>query len=44
MTTASDVSHAGRALIRREIFTREGSLVASVAQEALVTERDGASS
>lgn len=44
MTTASDVSHAGRALIRREIFTREGLLVASVAQEALVTERDGANS
>lgn len=32
----SDVSHAGRAFTRRQVYTREGQLVASIAQEALV--------
>jgi len=36
--TTSDVCHAGRALTRREVFARDGRLLASVAQEALVTE------
>jgi acyl-CoA thioesterase-2 len=36
--TTTDVCHAGRALTRREVFARDGRLLASVAQEALVTE------
>jgi acyl-CoA thioesterase-2 len=35
--TTSEIAVGGRALSRREIFTRDGALVASVAQEALVT-------
>jgi acyl-CoA thioesterase-2 len=41
MTTASDVSHGGRAFTRREVYTRDGLLVASIAQEALVGAGDG---
>jgi acyl-CoA thioesterase-2 len=36
METISEVAHAGRGLSRRRIFTRDGSLIASAAQEALV--------
>jgi acyl-CoA thioesterase-2 len=36
VTTRSDVAHAGRAFTSREVYTREGSLVASIVQEALV--------
>jgi acyl-CoA thioesterase-2 len=34
--SASDVCSAGRAFTRREVFDRDGRLVASIAQEALV--------
>ncbi len=34
--TISEVAHAGRGLSRRRIFTREGRLIASTAQEALI--------
>jgi acyl-CoA thioesterase-2 len=36
LESTSEVAHAGRALSRRRIFTREGALVASTAQAALV--------
>jgi acyl-CoA thioesterase II len=36
----SDVAHAGRALWHRRIFARDGALVASVAQEALIDDRE----
>jgi acyl-CoA thioesterase-2 len=36
LESVSEVSHAGRALSRRRIFTRAGALVASAAQSALV--------
>lgn len=36
LVTESDVAHAGRALTRRTLYTREGVLVASIAQEALI--------
>ena len=36
LTTESDVGHAGRALTRRRVHTRDGRLVASMAQEALI--------
>jgi acyl-CoA thioesterase-2 len=44
MNTASHVCHDGRALTRREIFTRDGLLVASVTQEALVVANASAGS
>lgn len=40
--TTSDVCHAGRALTRREVFARDGRLLASIAQEALVADHGGA--
>lgn len=36
LVSESDVSHAGRALTRRQLYTRDGRLVASMAQEALI--------
>lgn len=36
--TTTGVCQAGRALIRREVFGREGALLVSIAQEALVTD------
>jgi acyl-CoA thioesterase II len=36
----SDVAHAGRALLHRRIFARDGALIASVAQEGLIADRD----
>jgi acyl-CoA thioesterase-2 len=36
ITTESDVAHAGRAFTRRTLHARDGRLVASMAQEALV--------
>jgi acyl-CoA thioesterase-2 len=36
MKATTDVSHAGRALSRREIYTRDGVLVASTAREASI--------
>lgn len=36
LTSESDVGHAGRALGRRSLHTRDGRLVASMAQETLV--------
>lgn len=36
LTTESDVGHAGRAFTRRALHARDGRLVASMAQEALV--------
>jgi acyl-CoA thioesterase-2 len=35
----SDVAHAGRALWHRQIFARDGALLASVRQEALIDDR-----
>jgi acyl-CoA thioesterase-2 len=34
----SDVAHGGRPLVHRRVFTRDGALVASVVQEALIVE------
>jgi acyl-CoA thioesterase-2 len=36
METSSEVAHAGRGLARRRIFSRDGRLIASSAQEALI--------
>ncbi len=36
LTTESDVAHAGRALTRRMLYTRDGRVVASMAQEQLI--------
>jgi acyl-CoA thioesterase II len=36
LETISEVAHAGRGLSRRRIFTREGRLIASTAQAALI--------
>jgi acyl-CoA thioesterase-2 len=36
VTSENDVAHAGRALSRRTLHTRDGRLVASMAQEALI--------
>lgn len=36
VSSESDVAHGGRALSRRQVHTREGELVASMAQEALI--------
>jgi len=36
METISEVAQAGRGLSRRRIFTREGRLIASIAQEARI--------
>ena len=36
LVTESDVAHAGRALTRRALHTRDGRLVASMAQEQLI--------
>jgi acyl-CoA thioesterase-2 len=36
LVSESDVSHGGRALVRRRLHTRDGRLVASMAQEALI--------
>jgi acyl-CoA thioesterase len=36
LTSSCDVGHAGRALTRREIRTRDGLLVATMAQEAMI--------
>ena len=36
ITTESDVSHAGCALTRRTVHTRDGRLLASMAPEALI--------
>jgi len=36
LTTESDVAHAGRAFTRRMLHTRDGQLVASMAQEQLI--------
>ncbi len=36
LTSESDVAHAGRALLRRSLYTRDGRLVASMAQETLI--------
>ena len=36
METISEVAHAGRGLSRRRIFTHDGTLIASIAQEARV--------
>ena len=36
LKAVSEIGHAGRALARREIYTRDGQLVASAAQEAYV--------
>jgi acyl-CoA thioesterase-2 len=43
LVTESDVSHAGRALTRRALYTRDGRLVASMAQEQLVPGTPGRS-
>jgi acyl-CoA thioesterase II len=37
VTTLTEVAHAGRALTRREVHSRDGVLVASIAQETLVS-------
>jgi acyl-CoA thioesterase II len=39
LTSASDVAHGGRALTRRSLHAREGPLVATMLQEALVLGR-----
>jgi acyl-CoA thioesterase-2 len=36
LTTESDVGHRGRAFTRRQLHARDGRLVASMAQEALI--------
>ncbi len=36
LTSESDIGHAGRALTRRLLYTRDGRLVASMAQEQLI--------
>jgi acyl-CoA thioesterase-2 len=36
LSTQSDVAHAGRALTRRALYTRDGRLIASMAQEQLI--------
>ncbi len=36
LVTESDVAYGGRALSRRQLFSREGTLLASMAQEALI--------
>lgn len=38
LKATTEVGHAGRALSRREVYTQDGVLVASIAQEALVGE------
>ncbi len=42
VTTRSDIAVAGRALTHREIYTREGRRIATIAQEALIGEQGGA--
>jgi acyl-CoA thioesterase-2 len=42
VTTRSDVAVAGRTLTHREIYTREGRRIATIAQEALIGEQGGA--
>ena len=41
LTTESDVAHAGRAFTRRFVHARDGHLVASMAQEALIPDTRG---
>lgn len=36
LVSESEIAHGGRALTRRSLFTRDGRLVASMAQEALI--------
>ena len=42
VTTRSDIAAAGRALTQRQIYTRDGRLIATIAQEALIGEHGGA--
>ncbi len=43
LTTENDVAHAGRALTRRSLHERDGSLIATMAQEMLIPAPPGGS-